>query len=371
MGLFPFEPPSLQKIVRRVVDDVRTRMQTGAALLAHTAEAALAAAVAGVAHPLWRALDRASRVSLWATAIDTTYLEIWASIFGVFRKDPTKATGTANATTPPGPGIAVTGTNDVVVPAGTRWQRSPDGFEYTTTADVTIVGGVGLLPFQAKESGALGNIAVNTPVFIIGSIPGLNSSAYISGGDVKNGIDREPLHQLQARFFDRLRYPPKGGGKGDYIRWAKEKPFVTRAWEYGKEPQLGYVTVRVVTDFEDQDTVMPDPSEREELRAYIQERMPLGLTAVVADDVVVVDLDPEIAIKPNTGDTIEAARKAMLLALSRGRIGPSSFNLSLLTQAMRDEPLVHDFEWVSPIDNIVLGDKEVLTLGTPVWSALP
>lgn len=360
MSLFPFEPKSLQTITRRVVDDVRTRLGTAASLLQHTAEAALAGAVAGVAHPLWRAIDRAARASLWATTLDLTYLEIWASLFGVYRKDPTKATGT----------LLMQGSDGTTVPAGTRWQRSPDAFEYVTTEEVTIgILGEVAVGIQAKTAGAIGNVKLTTPLFLIGNIPGLEATATISAADINNGIDRESLYALASRFFDRLRNPPRGGGKGDYVRWAKELAFVTRAWEYGGEPQLGYVTVRAVTDFADDDTNELGSDAREALRAYIQDRMPLGLQAVVPGDVVVVGLDPTIKLQPNTAAVQDAAKKALYQALSMGPIGPGSFSLSLLNQALLNEPLVQKHEFVDPVGNVALAELEVLTLGNPVFQA--
>jgi uncharacterized phage protein gp47/JayE len=372
MALFPFEPKSLLEITRRVIDDIRTRLGTAASLLSHTAEAALAGVVAGVAHPLWRALDRASRASLWAVTLDTTYLPLWASTFGVYQRDPIKATGI----------VTFTGTAGLTVPAGTRVQRSPDGFEYITDEEGELIGlGTASIPVTAKTAGTLGNATVGTTLFLIGAIPGINSTAMVDGADITNGADKEDLLSLLGRFLDRIRNPPRGGGKGDYIRWAKEARNedglslgITRAWEYGGEPNLGYVTVRAVRDSANADVATLTGDERTTLREYILERMPLGMDCVVPDDVVVVNLDPIIKLRPNTTTTQAAAKRALYLALSRGTIGDDDgevFLLSLLNQALLDEPTIIDHQFVSPVGNIALTDKQVLTLGTPVWQTLP
>lgn len=374
VALFPFEPPSLQKIVRRVTDDIRTRLGTAASLLSHTAEAALAGAIAGVAHPLHRALDRASRASLWAVTLDNTYLEIWASLFAVYRRDPIPATGVAS----------FSGTPTTPIPSGTRVQRSPDGFEYETTEDAVLDGsGEADVAIEATVAGALGNCSAATPLFLIVSIPGVNSAAYVSSTDITDGADKEGLVSLSTRFLDRLRNPPRGGGKGDYVRWAKEATAadtgaslgITRVWEYGGEPNLGYVTVRAVKDFVNANTAKLTDSESGHLRTYILERMPLGMDCVVPLDEVLVDLDPTIMLDPNTPAVQAEAERALHLALSRGRIGAGSFSLSLLNQALLDVPTITAHEFVlfgvDPVGNFVLGDKEVLTLGTPVWQAFP
>ncbi len=362
MALFPFEPPRLRDITRRVIDDVRTRLSTDASLLAHTAEAALAAVVAGVAHPLWRALDRAARASLWATTIDQTYIETWGSIFGVYRDKARTATGI----------FAITGSVGSIMPAGTVLIRTADGVEYTTDAEVvmplTEYYEVGI---TCSTPGEIGNCLINTALFIKTTLPGINSGGLVTGDDITNGADKESIAKFAARFFQRLRYPPGGGKAGDYVRWAHDADLgITRTWEYGGEPQLGYVTVRAVKDYAGTDTEKLTGSEQTALRTYILARMPMGLDCVVPDDIVLVQLNPTIKLDPNTPTVQAAAAKALRLALSRGRIGPTTFSLSLLNQALLDEPLVTGHEFVSPVGNTAVGDLNVLVLGTVTWQDL-
>ena len=362
MALFPFEPPTLQTVVRRVTDDLRTRLGTAASSLAHTAEAAIAGVVAGAAHPLWRAIDRAARASLWATTLDNTYLEIWASIFGVYRKQPVAASGT----------ILVSGTPGSTVPLGTRWRRTPDAVEYKTTTAKTLVGSEVEVPVVATVTGTIGNCAVNTPVVLTGNLVGITTTAVVNNDPITSGIDLESLTSLSARFFDRLRNPPGAGKKGDYRRWALELSGITRAWEYGGDPSPGYVTIRAVKDSDDPDvqTQKLTSGEAKALYNYIRDRMPVGLGLAVPLDEAIVSLNPTIKIRPNTAAGQLAATRAVKLALSRGRIG-ETFPLSLINQAFNDETLLTGHEIMDPISNIALGTLEVLTIGTPVWETLP
>ena len=82
-------------------------------------------------------------------------------------------------------------------------------------------------------------------------------------------------------------------------------------------------------------------------------------------------LDPTIKLKPNTPTVQSAAARALRVAISRGRIGASTFPVSLLYNALSNEELVQDFEIVTPIANIAVADLKVLILGTPVFEALP
>ena len=55
-----------------------------------------------------------------------------------------------------------------------------------------------------------------------------------------------------ARLLLRIRRPPHGGARHDYVGWALDKEShglaVTRAWDYGLELGLGTVTVRFMMD---------------------------------------------------------------------------------------------------------------------------
>lgn len=363
----PYVADDFEDIVHRITDDIRTRMEVPAALLPHSPEAALAAAFAGAVHGLHRHGERVAATALWAVLFNDAYLGIWASTFGVNQKSGEKATGL----------IEVNGVADTIVPTGTVWRRTADDFEYISTGDVTLDGGPTEIPVRAATSGVIGNAKNTLPLELAEAIAGVVTAAEVAG-DITNGSEPETTDQLLQRLLQRLRYPPKGGGAGDYERWCLENKGVTRAWEAGsmngQVEQLGYITVRYVRDGTyDADPVFPtSPTDRAAIRAYIKARMPVSLEVVVpepdqGDEYTAQALDPTIKIKPNTPAVRLAAARVLRIALTRARLGPTTFPVSLLVNALSSEELVQEFEIMDPPGNVAVGDYKVLVLGTPVW----
>lgn len=367
MPVQPYIADDFEIILHRIIDDVRTRMEVAAALLPHSPEAALAAALAGAVHALHRQQERVAATALWAVLFNDAYLGIWAATFGVNQKSGNKATGL----------IEVNGTDTTLVPAGTTWRRKTDDFEYVSTEDVTLDGGPTEIPVRASTSGTIGNAKSTLPLELTAPIAGVVTAAEVAG-DISNGSEPETTDQLLQRLLQRLRYPPKGGGKGDYERWCLENKGVTRAWEAGsmngQVEQLGYITVRYVRDgsYDTDPTFPTSPTDRQAIRDYIKARMPVGLEVVVpepdqGDEYTAQALDPTIKIKPNTAAVREAARRVLRIALTRARLGPEVFPISLLVNALSSEELVQEFEIMDPAGNVAIDDYKVLTLGTVVF----
>lgn len=373
----PFASPDLQTIEQRVADDYRTKLGTPAVLLPHSPEAALASVDAATAHALYRHLERASLTALWAVMYNDTYLDLWASRFGVPRKTGGRGTGT----------IEVNGEDDTIVPKDTLWERVADGFRYRVLEDTALTGGPTTVPVEATASGALGNATSGSPVRLVEDVAGVVAEAEITD-DITDAAEPETNDQLLQRLLQRLRFPPKGGGHGDYVRWALENKGVTRAWEFeanGLVDELGYITVRYVRDGTyDADPVFPsNVSDRNAVAAHIKGpgKMPAGLRLVVPQPDTDTSpnppeygpqaLDPTIKLKPNTDAVQTAVRRALRVALTRARIGPSTYPISLLVNALSNEELVQGFEIMDPGGNIEIADLRVLVLGDVTFEALP
>lgn len=371
----PFVAPSLDTLEHRIADDYRTKLGTPAVLLPHSPEAALASVDAGTAHGLYRHLERVANTALWAVLYTDTYLDLWAVRFGVPRKNGRRATGNVEAN----------GAEGTLIPAGTLWQRTADAFQYRVTADTLLTDVATTVPVEAVTSGLAGNAASASPVTLVEDLAGVVNAGELAGS-FTNGAAPETNDQLLSRLLQRLRFPPKGGGHGDYVRWALELEGVTRAWEFeanGLVEELGYITVRYVRDGTyDEDPDFPtDTSDLNLVAAHIEEKMPVGLRLVVpaADTIANPNpgeygrqaLDPTIKLKPNTDAVQLAAARALRVAISRGRMGESTFPVSLLYNALTNEDLVQDFEIVTPVANIAVAELKVLVLGDPVWETLP
>lgn len=365
----PYVADDYETILHRIIDDIRTRTGVSAVLLPHTIEAAFAAANAAAVHGLHRHQERCAATALWAVLFNDTYLGIWAATFGVNQKSGERATGV----------VEVNGADGTVVPLGTVWRRIADDFEYISTEEITIGDGdpPTHISIAARASGKIGNCESTTPLELVEPIAGVTKEAEVAG-KITDGSGSETSDQLLQRLLQRLRYPPKGGGAGDYVRWALENKGVTRAWEAGSMngqlPELGYITVRYVRDGNyDEDPVFPSSAtDRQKIYDYIKPRMPVGFEVVLpepdqGDEYTAQALDPTIKLKPNSPAVRKAAATALRIAISRARLGPATFPISLLVSALSEEELVQEFEVMDPVGNVAVDDYKVLVLGTPTW----
>ena len=136
-----------------------------------------------------------------------------ANDVGVFRKQPTKATGF----------VTFLGTEGTFIPAGLT--VASDAFSYITTRSGRIEDGQCVLPIEAVEAGSLSNIPA-------GSIYKFQSTAGIrevtNAKPISNGTDLETDANLRARTQMRVRYPGTSGNQHHYMHWAMEVEGVGR-----------------------------------------------------------------------------------------------------------------------------------------------
>src|SRR5262249_40296307 len=101
--------------------------------------------LAGASHLLHGHLDFISNQVLPDPAIKS-YLERWASIWGILKKPATFSSGT----------VVMTGTDGSLIPAFTLFVRN-DGVQYASQADATIVGSAVNVTVQAIVAGITGD----------------------------------------------------------------------------------------------------------------------------------------------------------------------------------------------------------------------
>jgi uncharacterized phage protein gp47/JayE len=192
--------------------------------------------MAGLAYSVYGYVDWISHEAVPFTATDE-FLEAWAALVGIYRKDATSASGSAQFNGQPG----------VVLPSGALLQRQ-DGTPYTTTADGTIdaTGNV-VVPFIASITGAITDADAGSPISIINPVPGINSGGFMAT-PASGGGDQEIDDELRTRMLTRYREPPQGGAESDYLDWALEVPGVTRAWVDPNGAGVGTVVVYTMLD---------------------------------------------------------------------------------------------------------------------------
>jgi uncharacterized phage protein gp47/JayE len=172
----------------------------------------------------------------FVSVAESDYLDLHAVDAGTSRNAPVLATG---------PAVAV-GDDTTIIPAGTRVIRA-DGIAYTVQDEATIADGTATLTMVAEAAGKASNAVPGTPLPIEAPIAGLTSITVDDAG-ISGGLDEENDSSLRARLLDLKRNPPLGGSPGDYIRWARTMPGITRVFVQRATPDAGHVTVVAMMD---------------------------------------------------------------------------------------------------------------------------
>lgn len=303
--------PTLTTLINRTQSDMDSKLVDTSPLLRRSNLNVLARVIAAATHGLYGFLAWISTQVIYDTATGDIFKR-WASIWL-----PIPIIPAAYAIGP----IIVTGTNGVLVPAGTVYIRA-DGVEYETDADATILAGQAIVSITAIEAGQAGNTNENTPLNIASPIAGINGTAYVDEGGIGSGADEETEDRAKQRLVDRIQQPPHGGAKHDYVTWAKEVPGVTRAWCSPAELGAGTVTVRFVRD--DDADLIPSPAEVDVVQAHIDEVRPVTAKASYVVAPVPDDLDFEIQLLPDTPAiraAVEAELRDLLLRESQPELG--------------------------------------------------
>jgi uncharacterized phage protein gp47/JayE len=297
----PWYRPPLKTLIKRVVSDVETRLESQAARLRPHVENALARAMAGVSHGLHGAIAYLATQVIWDRC-DDEFLVRWASIFGVYRNPAVRAEGDT---------ILITGTPGTLIPAGTRWARD-DGIEFEVAAATILSQSPENISINAVEAGSAANGPVGLAASLTAPIAGIDSKGSLSVVD--SGRDEETFDSLRARFLQRLRNPPAGGGPGDYIRWAKasSSPTPTRVWEGGKVPKPGWVTLWMVDDCKVAPAIGMGDIERAQVLEHIETLAPLHMhDRIVVETPTLTAFPVEVAISPFTPTMVAAVEKAV------------------------------------------------------------
>lgn len=282
-----FSRPTVSQIRKRRISDFEYDLGSQSARLQGTVEHALATSGSGAAHGLHGHLDDVAK-NAFPHLADDERLRQWASFYGVFQLEAQRSEGLA--------AFFATGA-DTLLPAGTVWTRA-DGTEYLVVEDTVIValGTAALL--RAKVAGAAGDMPGGTELVIQTPIAGIKSTA-TQIFDAVGGLDEETSSALRTRLLARLASPPKAGGPGDYVSWAKLVPGVTRVWEFPRAPKVGYVTILFMRDL-DSDP-FPSPTAIEEVEASLALYAPVVAPApiVLAPTKLPILLEIELTIEAN------------------------------------------------------------------------
>ncbi len=347
-----FARPSLQEIVDRVKRDLESRLTGGSSSLRRAFLAVLARVMGGAFHLIYGYLEWISKQSFADSADEENLLRL-AGIWGVVRK---AATYTELE-------VTFTGTNGIIIPAGSELQRS-DGLLFTTDGDVTIAAGTATAQATASEPGAASNTDVAATLTLTSPIGGVNSSATVATA-VTDGTDEESVELLRDRVLLRIQNPPLGGSATDFERWALEVSGVTRAWVYPENEGLGTVGISFVRDGDV--SIFPSVGEVADVQAYIDERRPVTIDATVFSPTPFV-VDFEISITPSTAAVKAAVQSELEDLIARAGEPGGTILLSQIREAVSLAAGETDNEVIDPVADVVAGAGELPVMGTITWS---
>lgn len=348
----PFETPDLPTLNDQAAASIEAELPGSDARLRRSNLNVLARVMAGFAHGFYGYLRRFLEECLpWSQGF---LLEMWAGIWGVYRKAAASAGGN----------VIFTGAVGSLIDIGTELQTA-DGQVYETMAAGVIVGGSALVSVLAAVPGKTGNLSAGTQLALINPVPGIAGAAAVDGAGITNGSDIETPDDLYARFLQRVRAPAHGGSASDYVTWALEVPGVTRAWAVPAWFGIGTILVLFVRDGDTSN--LPDAAAIAQVAAHIDLVRPITADMTVAGPVVKV-VDFVIAVTPNTS-AVRDAVAANLADLFR-READAGATL-LLSHVNRDISLASgelDHVLYAPAASVPCAANEMAVLGTITWA---
>lgn len=354
----PFNRPSLTDLDEHIAADIDARLPGTDPRLRRSMLGILTRAIAGAHHELYGFGAWIARQAFPDTAEDDELLR-WAAIWGIERQAAKQATGT----------ILVSGTAPRRVRDATIW-ASGDGVEYRRNTDTrTRIGATGTVsvPVIAVLGGANGNAAVGVKLNLVSPQSGVLSEATVTVA-LAGGADIESIAGVRKRLLDRLRTPPRGGTVADYVLWARSgHQDVTRAWARANTPEIGQVTVYIMTD-DATDNGIPVADTVAAVQAYIDARRPVTAAVTVAAPAPVA-LDVTINnVMPDTTSVRAAIEAEIADLIIRDSEPGGTILLSHLREAVSTAAGEFDHQITAPPANIAHLANQIAVLGDITWT---
>ncbi len=349
-----FTRPTFTQILNSIQSDINTRLPGADATLRYSVLNVISYVVAGVAFGLYGFIAWVA-LQVFPDTATSENLRRWAAIWGVQPQPATAATGN----------IDVTGTDGVLIPSGTEFQRS-DGVIYASNDDATIASGTASVNVTSETTGLTTDCSNGTVLTFVSPIVNVATSGTVDSDGITGGADDETDASLEQRLLDRIQNPPQGGDKHDYIQWALQVAGVTRAWCYPLELGIGTVTVRFMMDNSYEDGI-PLSGDVTTVNDYIDNLRPVtAAVTIVAPTAVELDFTIEL----NVVDTAEirASVEANLreMILNDGEPGGIIY-LSRINEAISRATGEYDHVLSVPAANVDYASGEIPVMGTITW----
>jgi uncharacterized phage protein gp47/JayE len=237
-----YSTPPIQTLLDQAATDISSSALAGAdGFLPRSILNLLGMVQAGLAFGHYDQIAYAARQATPFYATDE-FLEGWAALKKVFRKDATASGADGNSY------ATFSGAVGTPLLAATPIQRG-DGFAYTVLAEGAVGGGGTVtVPIVATLPGSLGNCPAGTVLTLASGVTNIASNGSAST-PITAGTEQETDDALRLRMLFAYGNPPSAGNLTDYEAWAEAVPGVTRAWTVANG--MGPGTVVIYTMFDD------------------------------------------------------------------------------------------------------------------------
>lgn len=337
--------PTLQEIKDRVDNETTSRLDN--TQLRRSDIVVFKTIISSVAHSLYSAIEYGRR-QLFIDSCEVSYLERVASIWGLSRKQATKAKGF----------VKFSYAQDVSdIPLHTVIQTDT-GLQYET---ISSPDSQGVATVRALEAGQIYNISKNVELSLPTPLVGVINA--VTTGEITGGTDTETDDSLRARVLEHTQNPPRQGTKDDYIAWCREVEGVGQAWCYPQEQGKGTVTMRILDD----NMNLPDS----ELISKVQQHLDLMSNIMATVFVVAPVPQPfnfKLKIKPNNLTMREQAEQAIRDVFKEESVPGGKIYLSHLNLAISKLTDEIDHVIVEPkLDIQAQGTQYLPTVGEITW----
>ena len=289
----------------------------------------LASCAAGqYAHQHWIARQ------IFPDTADSGYLERHAAMRGIYRRNPTTATGEA----------VLTGISGSRISAGLQIRAGNRMYQVRFAGEIGA-SGIGRVRITALEAGAAANIR-ETAAEMMAAPVGVSSDCTISA---QGGTDGETDASLLARLLEILRRPPAGGNKYDYQNWALSVDGVTAAYVHPLRRGLGTVDVVITSE-----NGLPSDETIKKVQDYIDDVRPVTAknVAVLKPDITALTVEMQVKVD---GVALESVKERIKVALTEyfdSLIPGDSVIVSKIEAAISNTDGVIDRKLVSPAANL-------------------
>lgn len=290
------------------------------------------------------------------------FLDGWLATYGMTRKEPSAAVGSA-----PGTGVPAS-----LLEAGTL-TRDDQGRQYKVTADIAVaIDGTVAPGLIAVVPGLAGNAVAGLELTLVSPVNGIDSTFIVGVDGLSGGADQESDAEAIYRLQQRLSNEPMGGSPADYARWALEVAGITRAW--GVRNPAGPTTAGVI--------IMADGNVAPGLPTSIQQRLVLDYIRDPErgppDELFVIIPTPitknfVLSISPDTAENRAAATAAIKDLFFRESVPGGSIPHSHVKEVVSASPGEFDHNFSAPVmiegGVFTVGDyDELLACGTVTFT---